>query len=364
MKKILFMAVSAALLAIGCQKTEIKNEVLTPIGFNTQMAKLTKAPDAENAGQFDNLKEQGFRVWGLFATDNDLNYKLGASYLDHIKVTPVAASTPLTWNTPEDTYYWPGKNKELDIYAISSWEEDYNLLTEGNVVITYGENKLQINNFVVDADADNDLMVAGMIKQDQDDAKYVEPQFEHMLTKVVLKFKKSGDSDIHVVSAVTSDLGSKSTLTVNNVAPATIPTDEPVKYVPTYSWADATATATYSAQCKVETTNVTGVVGHDSMTEFDAVKLNADDFITFGSWLLLPQTDISEEYFDVEYIVDGTYILQRFNISVQELTKWDRSQQITYNVIISPDYITFEPEVKEWTEKDDNDVEYKEDYES
>jgi hypothetical protein len=150
------------------------------------MGKLTKAgPDAGYLGQFDNLNEQGFMVWGYFLAKDDLNFKPGDLYLGNgstgIKVSasegkqedgPAAAA----WTTTE-SYYWPGKGKELNLYAVSSYEEDYNLTATGKVEITHATTdasaKMVIKDFVVDADADNDLMVAALIKQDQDDDKYV-----------------------------------------------------------------------------------------------------------------------------------------------------------------------------------------------
>ena len=72
-----------------------------------------------------------------------------------------------------------------------------------------------------------------------------------------------------------------------------------------------------------------------------------DGYITYGSWLLLPQETIEGYYLDVEYIVDGYYITQQFKLD-KGVSKWDRNQQTTYNVTISPDYIEFEPDVQDW----------------
>ena len=41
--KRLFIIASLAILAVGCQKTEIQNEVQTPIGFSTETGKMTRA---------------------------------------------------------------------------------------------------------------------------------------------------------------------------------------------------------------------------------------------------------------------------------------------------------------------------------
>lgn len=364
MKKIFFMAVTAILLAAGCQKTEIQNETKTPIGFNSQMGKLTKAHNAANEGLYDNLFEQGFRVWGFFASSNDINYELNEDYFDGIievkgKKTVTgegeAAKTTYEWFT-EDIYYWPGKGKELNLYAVSSYEEDYNLTATGNVEITHATTdasaKMVIKDFVVDANADNDLMVAALIKQDQDDDKYVKPHFQHMLTKVVLKFAKSGDSDVHVISAVTSSIPSTSTLTITHAEPNEPEENKAIVATPDFQWGDKTVAIAYEAQNTLEKVAVPAL-GEDGVnsTTHNAVALN-DGFQTFGSWLLLPQDVVDDTYYlDVEYIVDGQYIKQRFNLNAGNVTKWDRNQMTTYKVTISPDYIQFTPDVQDWADE-------------
>ena len=56
MKKILFLAASAILLAAGCQKTEVLNQAIgDPMTFSTGMGKLTKADSNPVATQ--ELKE-------------------------------------------------------------------------------------------------------------------------------------------------------------------------------------------------------------------------------------------------------------------------------------------------------------------
>lgn len=430
MKKILFMAVSAVLLVAGCQKTEIQNKALTPIGFNTHMGKLTKAPDAENAEVKTNLIEQNFHVWAYFATENDLNYGAGELYLDNIVVSN-DNKDGITWTTGE-TYYWPGKDKELDIYAISSYAEDYTLAyTTGqsdektcNVAINYTDKTVTVTDFVADANADNDLMIAPMIKQDQDDAKYIEPSFEHALTKVVLRFREKGESVVHVRSAKTSAINSKATLVVTNTLPDPLPVGDPVVCSAAWDWTGESTPMVYHAQCKNPTVQVKDVTTAEGDPEvfYEAVLLSeavpgasvttykdaegneipdnqrqevdgqwyktselndgtpidgavpltvtteatvADDgFIIYGCWLLIPQDDITGYYLDVEYIVDGMLIQQRFNLD-KGISSWGRNQQITYNVTISPDYIEFEPDVDEWiTTEDGATEEEKEDYNS
>lgn len=372
MKKILFLAVSAVLLAAGCQKTEIQNEAKTPIGFSSQMGKLTKAdaPNAEHSGQYRNLYEQNFKVWGYFATANDINYDLNELYLEGVQVKGRETSTTdsYTWYT-EDIYYWPGKDKELDIYAVSSWEnadQGYALTLadtqypNNNIAIDPVNRTLTVKDFVVKSSADNDLMVAPMIRQDQDDAKEVKPAFQHALTKVLVKFMRAGEYPVYVVSAKTSPIKSKATLTVTNTEPTS--TTGPKVSTATLSWGEQSIPEEYSAQCGDTFVEIPNVVGHAEKTTFTGVELKIEDGeaipVTFGSWLLLPQEKdatvadsdpLADVYLDVEYIVAGNYILQRFMLKAGTVDEWKKNQQTTYNVTISPDDITFVPDVKDWS---------------
>lgn len=371
MKKIFFMAVSAVLLAAGCQKTEIQNEVLPKIGFDTHMGKLTKAPDAGNTVQDGNLKEQGFMVWGHIVT-TDLNYDAGELYLginlgtDEESGLDVHFDLAKGWYT-NDTYYWPGKNKELDIYAVSMFQTDLNKYgnvsraydleeVEGVTQIDADPKTLTVANFVVEASADNDLMVAPMIRQDQDDAQNVNLKFQHALTKVLLTFSTTSEEDVYVVSAKTSPLISKGTLTVRN-------TDDDQDSQPKLYTANFDLSAwktkdndTFEYVAEYECTEtvedvVAGPTDDDgnTITTFKAHKLNGTP-VTFGSWLLIPQEINDNTYLDVEYIVARTYMNQRFILYKDDVVeKWDVNQQTTYNVRITPDDIQFSPEVKDWT---------------
>lgn len=384
MKKIFFMAVSAVLLAAGCQKTEIQNEALTPIGFNIHMGKLTKAPDAGNAGRYQNLNEQGFMAWGYFNAEDDLNYKQGDLYLGAddgvlgIKVNPARddhgtilvgdTGAAQSWTTAE-TYYWPGKDKSLDIYCVSLYDGGDNPTnTYSQVTPSYADESLTVKNFVVDAGADNDLMVAPLITQDQDAKKFVEPQFTHALTKVLVNFKTNSISnEIYVISAKTSLLPNKGTLTVTNTP---LSTDE--TFVKDRLKWDLSSAEEDKYQYNDQFTGKTLVA--DAITDLpseyngnlNAVKLTYEqdgegnttfNTIQFASWLLLPQESLTATL-DVEYIVDKMYIKQTFNLSTETVTSWPKNTQTTYNVTISPDYIEFAPVVEDWVEDNNNIVDF------
>lgn len=376
MKKIFFMAVSAVLLAAGCQKTEIQNEVLPKIGFDTHVGKLTKAyPDAENPGKLDNLKAQGFMVWGYFATPNDLNYNLYDLYLGGddlgIEVTP---GTNNDWTTG-DIYYWPGKRKELDLYAVSLW----NAQTEGNTyagnVEIYPENNiLNVNGFTVNNAADDDLMVAPLIRQDQDDDEIVAPQFQHALAKVLVKFTTSATASegqsstgVYIKGVSLTKVKNSGDLTVVNVLGST-PVSGPTESTATLTWTPRTTTHEYTAVYNANLTGIDPVNGVSAKnnqtgetTTYDGVVPLTATPVTFGSWLLIPQDLTDDVKLVVEYIVDDNFATAIFDLKAEGTTveKWEKGMQTTYNVKIAPEYITFTPTVGDWA----NEYEERGDYE-
>ena len=77
MRRLLFVAALATLLAAGCQKTEIINHVPgEAMKFTTAMSKLTKAvgtPDADEKADMQNLKAQDFKVWAYYTYADAMN---------------------------------------------------------------------------------------------------------------------------------------------------------------------------------------------------------------------------------------------------------------------------------------------------
>ena len=382
MKKIFFMAVSAVLLAAGCQKTEIQNEVIPQIGFKTQMGKLTKAPDAGNAGQYANLNEQGFMAWGYFVNENDLNYNPGDLYLgkdgkgikvsagrakdtegnEYIPVDEENNGVALSWETGE-VHYWPGKGKSLDIYCVSLYDfaEENKTATNTYAKVTpyYSTKKLNVSGFIVDEGADNDLMVAPLITQNQDDAEFVSPKFQHALTKVLVKFTTTAEAGIYVVSAKITNVKSVADLEVSNVLDETV-AEGPKKYKATFEWSDGTDPRSYDAQytgtpetVSAAPSGVTEQVSYQAyaVPTYDAANLT-NSYMTFGSWLLVPQKNLTNVTLEVTYIVDNVLVNTAFALGTG-VEAWSYGMQTTYNVKITPEYITFDPIVEEWLDGGD-----------
>lgn len=254
MKKILFVALGATLLAAGCQKTEIINPVGNPIGFTTDLGKITKtaSPDADNDG-YVNLDAQNFKVWSYYAYSETLNNIVFGNNYDGMK----ALDVDYVYNPNAETdalkhvcstkkeYYWPGTGKDLDFFAVSTekaWATTPTLeeeAPEAGVYVAFtnlkGENgaevypearTMTVNNYVVDnANPNDDLMVADFVRQNQgENGKAVALNFHHTLSKVEFLFTTNVGNDMRVLvqSVEVEDLNNTGTLTVS----AAYPTDQ------------------------------------------------------------------------------------------------------------------------------------------
>ena len=125
--KRLFIIASLAILAVGCQKTEIQNEVQTPIGFSTETGKLTRAIVTNGANGIAQYPEE--QPFGVIAYAYQLNKNNDGSF--STERVPDSKSVPMenieisndggTWRATGDiVYYWPNDPRtHMDFYAYS-----------------------------------------------------------------------------------------------------------------------------------------------------------------------------------------------------------------------------------------------------
>ena len=119
--KRLFIIASLAILAVGCQKTEIQNEVQTPIGFSTEVGKQTRAivdnnqyPEGQNAQKFS-----------VFAYGWEGSTPNEDPVMDDVEIAPATRTIngveTTVWASNDGiSYYWPNDpNTKLNFYAYS-----------------------------------------------------------------------------------------------------------------------------------------------------------------------------------------------------------------------------------------------------
>ena len=367
MKKILFLAISATLLAAGCQKTEVLNRLGDSMTFTTEMSKLTKAdsdldlPDAEGTG-VGNLQAQNFKVWAYAAYNDSNNGITAGAVYDGMSALDVTYDT--SWST-EKEYYWPGTDKSLDFFAVST--EKWSVATAPEVVISgqgqtdLSTRKLEYQNYSVDsADPNDDLMVAEFVRQDQSqNSKKVNLHFKHALAKVTFKFKTLPDDEdpatpepptVIVKSLIVKGLKTTGTLTVT---PATTQsqadetttadlTRTPVKL----AWnTESSATDDFSDDYSTSYHFPEGTENTDNDDDAMLLTSTAQPFTT---WLVMPQT-IASKQVEVKYVINKREFTTIFDLTNEgAVPEWAINQAITYTVTLAPNVISFNPTVEDW----------------
>lgn len=369
MRKSLFVvALAVILLATNCQKTEIMNPTGTSIGFDSQIGKLTKAADAEG---LLTLQEYGFRVWAyrnfedeFYAGDNETYPKGLYAIYDGMEALEVTYEAP-KWTTTKD-YYWPGAQKSLNFFAVSCDETDFSLeptdVEATEPVLTDPQTStVTVQNFAVQSDANNDLMVADLITQAQGDAtngNVVKPVFRHTLTKVQFNFNTDEETmkehPVYILNIKTSELKTKGTFLRSYPYVPTTDANAWTLGTETLQFQDDNDTAITLPKAKdengTETTNEIVVDGEGTEKDRSGLTLT-EKMQTLDTWLLLPQS-IENATVEVTYIIKNRLFTKTFPLYAQGLTSWDVNQFVKYNVTIAPNLISFNPSVEEWDTTD------------
>lgn len=388
MKNIFFLAASAILLAAGCQKTEVINQV-TPDGdpsmnFATNMGKLTKG--AEDAGEA-NLKAQDFRLWAYYKADDanregDQEDKVYDS-MHNIKITDDESGK---WNSTT-THFWPGKNKVLKFFAISADEATTGVdegLTEAGepvsskVTVDPVTNTMTVTGFTVNPAApDTDLMVANYVEAAQSGSdgytsNIVPFSFKHALTKVEFKFKNTDaeKTDVYLQQMYVDRINTVADLNVTGTTTTTTlswgtPT-VPEIFAGDYAAPDGTTQLTYE-----EAENITDWNNEKCPISGKNYMKLTKDYVTFTTWLVIPQnvyvageteptTDLKVT---VAYLIDTDnglrQFVQAFSLGVNAtgaVTSWSQNQYVKYNINLTPNIIGFSATVEPWTPTDGSGV--------
>ena len=362
MKKILFVALAATLLAAGCQKTEIINRVGDRIGFTSEMGKLTKA-EGDTEDQLASLKKQNFKVWAYTAYEDALNGKSRGQIYDEIEGIEIkydaAATTENKWVTSNNMdYYWPGKEYDLDFYGVSTGKEDITVTITSPGTEALGTRKVEITGYEVATEtADDDLMVAEFVRQNQTDkdSKAVSMHFNHALAKVTFSFKTSGSKDVIVTALEVNQLTLNGTLTAteksasnNNTNNGSGSNPENGGQVATRSTTENDATRAaidlkWTAAAAPKTDKVTRTFTNDKLTS---------TAVPYTTWLVIPQT-LEGKNVKISYKIGDKEFTHVFALAdnAKLPTGWDVNQSITYTITLTPNTISFVPSVQPWDEE-------------
>lgn len=352
MKKIFFVAIAATLLAAGCQKTEIINQV-NPVGepsmaFNPEMGKLTKGADDPG---MDNLKDQDFRLWAYFvAADPSRNAAANSVYdkMENILVS----DTNDKWGTAIQ-HFWPGTGKALKFFAVSGVD---------NATIDDNRTVLTVSGFTVDhVSPDNDLMVADYIEADQASYnKNVPLNFKHALSKVQFQFANAEAGKGEATEVYVQGMYVDGIKTVANLT-ATVSGETP-SFTTTMAWnsldisqmfvgdyetqqADGTLPTVADADIPLNRNDYTATVDDSGY-----MKLT-DEYQTYTTWLVIPQ-DVKAGDIDLKisilYIIGNRQFVSTFSLGTDAVAAWARNQYVKYKVNLTPNMIGFTPTVEDW----------------
>ena len=380
MKKIFFVAISATLLAAGCQKTEVINPVGEPaLGFTTGAKKLTKSVGTADAAATDkdqNLKAQDFRVWAYAAEEFDHTQSTDLNLIyDGMENLPVTFTSEGGWGTTSQ-HFWPGKEKELKFFAVSG---DNNFFGTGGTISTTvipspSENTMQVKDFTITSPNYNvDLMVADYAEQNQY-KKAVDLNFRHTLSKVEFVFntRPAEGISVFVQKVEVAGLVNKGTLDViynemteqsgsstDDYKPATGKATfkwnhgvtEPTKGDFIDDWETEIPTTNTNFPSKIEGVDVTA--DDRKAMEITAAVGTEDPANVFTTWLMIPQS-IEGKKVKITYLLNERKAEGEFALDVNNLKEWKDNQYIRYVVTLSPNLISFNASTTDWTTVSDS----------
>lgn len=376
MNKIFFVAIAATLLAAGCQKTEVINQV-TPDGepsmsYAPSMGKLTKA--ASQAG-LETLQNQDFYLWAYYvAADPNRNAAANTIYdgMENIKVDYEEGA----WST-DPVHFWPGTGKALKFFAVSANETiSDGLFDDGNIVPdvtapdaagydaeTSNYEGLTINSFTVDpTQPTSDLMVADYIAVDQS-VEDVPLVFRHALSKVQFLFRntKAAGTDINtqvwVQHVEVKNIKKSGKLTVAKEA-GVASDGTALKASTRFAWEPNTPAnfiAKYTAGTQT-TDDVLAVEDYEATNDASSYSIQSSNSMKlpaayedgeYDTWLVIPQT-ISDLQVEIVYVIGTRQFVAKFPLATTTLTAWAPNQYIKYNINLSPNMIGFDPTVEDW----------------
>ena len=360
MKRLIFIA-SLAMLAVGCQKTEIQNEVLTPIGFSTEVGKQTRAIVQDNTYNPD----QPFAVYAYGHQDAEVT-----KVMDNVEISFTQGNaTPSTsdkWaasvdNTVTTKYYWPNDpTTTLNFYAyspalntsVSNANMNHQKLNgtvshteEGGLTVTgYTHTNMYVDFMVADP-------VLNATYSDQDGTtgnatslSSVPLTFNHRMAQIVFKVKTNEE-----YRNISFKLQS---ITLNNIKN----TGDITKGVFTNATSGDATYVIYPAKDETDANGAPGLSADQQINLDIDMDVNKDSEIIPVT--MIPQAFDNNQSFTVVYKIEGTgvateTITKNFKFSDAELAPtWDANKKITYTLTISLNEITFEPSVATWSTDD------------
>lgn len=362
MKKVVFFAIAAAIMAVSCSKTEPKAPKQNVIGFQPANSLATKA-----------IEGSVFPTTDVFGTYAWVNGEDGEVFIDNDKVAYDEDHS--VWTTVNNTYYWP-KNESLDFISY------YPYNVEG---VTIARKQINYNLDFYTANGSNnkgiDFMYADKAVGFTDNADEVSNGTQNAYEGVPTIFRHAGAKvrvvvvlgenekveaatgtktkwEVKLKKAILTDIYSKGTCVLNL---ATSPVTGVVGWVKPEGnvWTpDVTVKRNYesffnqviSLNTGNEVIPYTFVLPQALATEQQKIYLELE----IKTWRASAGEDYAEEPTLTQPSVNvSADLLIRDNNGIAVVDKWQMNQAITYTITLGPagKQITFDPAIINWDNK-------------
>lgn len=375
MKKFFMFAAMASVALVSC----VKNEPGAGLSGSGEQNLISfeapiLAPAVKSVQEIVQFPaDKTFQIWAYYTQENFAGTAVASNeYMNNVQIKywDREGATNYKW-TAQDKYYWPNSGYLTFVgYA--------GTVTNDDVVAT----GLKFD-YAVNAAADEDLLVSQVAYNLQrpaapsanDQANYtgqVQVQFEHALASLVFKVKsgvyESNGAGINTDLAVTKievigvhntgsfSQGFTTWATGNQMIKPEITAGDPASAVVTDGWSAQAGTTTYTAF------TTSGSVPHKELTGVPQLVHDIDaataDY-SVSNLIVLPQTIPADATLKITYdfrndsMGAGVWITGNTataKLSTDYVPTWMRGYRYTYNVTLTLDEITFDPEVSAWVD--------------
>lgn len=361
MKRFLMLASLMVFVAASCTKTNIKNEVESPISFSAESGKLTRAIVQD--GKY--LTTQPFGVFA-YSHQKDDNGAVITANTTKVMDTVQVAHTGTEWKSKVGSYYWPNDpNTSLDFYAYSPAINAVNLGVVNHQKMTVTENTLeQVDGGALSFEGYThsnmyvDFMVATPVKN----AIYSDPNgdqnatsaqsgqvplsFHHQMTQVI--FKVTTDK---AYNGITFQIQSITLKDIKNTA----------SYVQDYQDEYGAWTASNPVDYVIFPAKFAdgGVAADETPKDltYDPDTQTSATLTTTGVTMIPQEILDNTQKFEIVYKISGTGVATEtvtkeveFYVDANNTVQWGPNKKITYTVKIGLNEITFAPSVVTWDE--------------
>lgn len=346
--KRLFIIASLAILAVACQKTEIQNEVQTPIGFSTEVGKQTRAiVDGADYGTT--------QPFGVYAFGHQ-----GSAPATTIMNNEEVFIVDGEWRATNGVkYYWPNDpTTSINFYAYSPILKEKSNQKDQTDAVTLKNH--QVMNGTFSHGDEGGLSITGythlnmyvdfMVADNVVGAKYndastntsgkVNLTFNHRMTQLVFKVLTNA-----VYDDITFTLKSITLTGIKNTANITngIFTN------------DASGSESFVIFPAKAETNVNGAPALQADQRTLVIDNTENEDSEIIPVTMIPQAFDQNQSFEVEYDIEGTGVAKETVTKVfkfENTPTWGANKKITYTLTIGLNEITFSPTVVGWDEEE------------